>query len=320
MPNKKCVAIFLAFVIILEFIGIMHGIAIVGGEKEISQIVEQTDNVTDPKEKIEKILILIVDDYFQAYGANKIGFWIYEVYGDIPLDGTRPRLRSSLFTDPYWAAYYNTGACIELAAIFNETATQAGFKSRIVGTKNEDHAWNEVFLDSRWVHVDPTLYYHYYRNGDDFSECWFDTPEKYQGPDFWHHGYSQIIVYGTDEDISPNYLKMGNLSIITSDIVDKIEIRPNTSTQDIKIREKNSNYSISLGEKGYFVKAMRYSLNPIFIYEDSGYATIRDNETTVLYLDPMNKTLYWPGIIAILLFVLNGALIYIVFKKYERNQ
>lgn len=327
MSKKIFIGIVLALVIISAILGLLvhgsalvHRAAIIDGEKEISQIVEQTKNITDPKEKIEQILVFLVDDYYQTYSQFKLKLWIYEIYPDISFEGIRFYLRSDRFcNDPYWIAHYNAGACHELAILFNETVTRAGFNSRIVYTNAEDHVWNEVFLDEQWVHVDPTLYYHYYRNGWNFSNSWFDTPEIYQGPNFWHNGYSQVFVLGTNQDISKNYLKMGNLSLITSDNVDKIVIKPVTFARDIELPGNTSTCSISLGEKEYFIKTIIFDSNPIFVYEDSGYATVRENETTVLYLESPTKILYWPMVMTILCILILLSLFIFIYYNILRH-
>ncbi len=319
--SKKYILIFLlifvvtsvAFLALSEF-RTSHN----GGDKIISDIVEQSSNEPNSKDKIEKILVFIVDDYFQTYNKkNHYNFILFDYYGNISFKETNPRFRSIISSsDPYRAIYYNIGACYELALIFNETATNAGFNSRIVFTNCEDHFWNEVFLNETWVHVDPTLFYHYYRDGHDYENSWFNSPEIYNNLS-WYNGYSQILVYGTNEVVSQNYLNLGNLSVITPENIDKIVITPNSSRRDIVIRERTSNFTISLGEKGYFVTVQKNSMNPYIIYEDTGYAIIIGNESTNLYLDPRTQKLNVLNIGFTLIALIVCLEFYVIFKKIK---
>ncbi|WP_319643406.1 transglutaminase domain-containing protein [Methanovulcanius yangii] len=290
----------------------------IGGEKIISDIVEQSSNESNKKDKIEKILVFIVDDYYQTYSQkNHYNFIIFDYYGNISFKETNPRFRSIISSsDPYRAVYYNIGACYELALIFNETASKAGFTSRIVFTNCEDHFWNEVFLNDSWIHVDPTLFYHYYRDGDDYENSWFNNPEIYNDLS-WYNGYSQILVYGSNEVVSQNYLNLGNLSVITPENINKIVITPNSSRRDIVIHANTSNYTISLGEKGYFVTAEKNSMNPYILYEDTGYAIIIGNESTSLYLDPRTQKLNVLNIVFTLITIVVCFEFYVIFKKIK---
>jgi len=55
-----------------------------------------------------------------------------------------------------WVFFTQCGKCGEYSFLFNNMANASGLKSRIV-TGSEDHSWNELFVENRWVIVDPSL-------------------------------------------------------------------------------------------------------------------------------------------------------------------
>jgi hypothetical protein len=59
-----------------------------------------------------------------------------------------------LRTDPFWIAYQKTGECQELSILFNETANQSGFESRIIRSDGNGHFWNEVKINGTWKFFD----------------------------------------------------------------------------------------------------------------------------------------------------------------------
>jgi hypothetical protein len=63
-----------------------------------------------------------------------------------------------LRTDPYWIAYQKTGECQELSILFNETASQAGFETRIIRSDGNGHFWNEVKINGTWKFFDLQQY------------------------------------------------------------------------------------------------------------------------------------------------------------------
>ena len=60
--------------------------------------------------------------------------------------------------DPYNTLFKHTGVCQGYALLAQKMFTIAGIESMIVeGTANgEDHAWNMVYIDNKWSHVDLT--------------------------------------------------------------------------------------------------------------------------------------------------------------------
>ena len=59
-----------------------------------------------------------------------------------------------LNSDPYWIAYQKTGECQELSILFNKTANESGFISRIVRSDGNGHFWNEIKIDGEWKFFD----------------------------------------------------------------------------------------------------------------------------------------------------------------------
>jgi len=158
------------------------------GKTEIENIVSQTSQLgTDPK-RLTIIADLIIQNftdpnwqyqqnekYFCYYPNDKIrynycllqGDKIKSIYGQSLLNATymfdklghvRQYGGTDLSTDPYWIAFQKTGECQELSVLFNRTANESGFVTRIVRSSGIGHWWNEVNIDGEWKFFDVQRY------------------------------------------------------------------------------------------------------------------------------------------------------------------
>src|SRR5690606_4363328 len=122
-------------------------------DAEINTFTENIENITDPQTKIREIANFTAKGYYQAYNNKNLSpFWsIASIWGFLIFDDPqklRIRTKSLFMNDPYFITYFKTGACGESAEFFNFIAIKSGFDSRIVGTRAEDHEWNEVKIDN----------------------------------------------------------------------------------------------------------------------------------------------------------------------------
>lgn len=126
----------------------------------------------DLDERVKEILAAIAPDSMsQSEKERAIHDWI--------INNTSYDQSYSIF-DPYNTLIKHTGVCEGYALLAQKMFTTAGIKSMVVaGTAGgEDHAWNLVYIDSKWRHVDCTwddpvssygnvLRYDYYNLTDD---------------------------------------------------------------------------------------------------------------------------------------------------------
>jgi hypothetical protein len=82
----------------------------------------------------------------------------------------------ALNIDPYWIAFQKTGACQELSVLFNKTANESGFVTRIVYSDGNSHFWNEVNIDGEWKFFDVQRYG---MNDTNDSSKWFGNTSDY---------------------------------------------------------------------------------------------------------------------------------------------
>jgi hypothetical protein len=85
-----------------------------------------------------------------------------------------------------WSGYA-LGRCGEFALLYNGLLLANGYRSRIVvdcsiETNDRitgDHVWNEVWINSTWVHIDPT-------------ESIINSPDMYSNPDKWNKNVNLV--------------------------------------------------------------------------------------------------------------------------------
>lgn len=89
--------------------------------------------------------------------------------------------------DPYNTLVKHAGVCEGYTLLAQKMFTIAGIKSIVVeGTaKGESHAWNMVYIDNKWRHVD----------------CTWDDPVSSDGEDVSNHDYYNL----TDKEISETH-------------------------------------------------------------------------------------------------------------------
>ena len=89
-----------------------------------------------------------------------------------------------LNTDPYWIAFQKTGECQDLSILFNETANESGFVTRIVRSNGNGHFWNEVNIDGEWKFFDVQQYGEVKYSTNNSSK-WFGNTSDYANTIPW---------------------------------------------------------------------------------------------------------------------------------------
>ena len=299
IKSKKAITISIVIILSLIFFPELFAILAypdmkVQSENEIRNFVGTIDQNSTSYEKIEKIMVFVVQDYYQTYG-NVPTLYLdplkrFQVYGDLPTSRSeRPHIRLNclfLSEDPYRIAYYKTGACGELAILFNKVATEANLNSRMVKTSAEDHMWNEVYLDGRWVHVDPTLYYHYSKGILEYEKLWFDHPSAYSELG-WYGGYSKVFVHGTKLDVSSKYFNISNISVNFLEPADRIRVKPIAGNRySFEDTIEGFQYSFDIGCKEYSITAEKDVIPSFLVMQDTCNFTAVDNATIQVELSP----------------------------------
>jgi hypothetical protein len=259
--------------------------------------------------KIREIANFTENGYYQTYNNNNssplwslASIWGFKVYDD----PQKLRIRANLLfaNDPYFIAYFKTGACGESAALFNFVANKSGFESRIVGTKADDHAWNEVKINNRWVQVDPTIYYYYYTSPTTYptyADYWFDNPQAYSKIGWADGGYSTVFVWDTNEDLSSKYCNTSKFSVLCQNC-EYIKIIPENG-RGIAIDQEmhNSEATFDLGRKNYSVLAGKTLLPFLLVREkNTTVSLIADEKINITSFPEEIRPTIWSQILFIL--------------------
>jgi hypothetical protein len=165
----------------------------VGIQKTVSDI---KANSTDQESLVRNLL---------KWENENLNFSFAPLTGDINIDRI---LRLFYDSRPNLIFYNKRGACGEFSTLFIEMAKVAGIDARVAGTPGEDHQWNEVFINGKWVHVDPTL------NPPDN----FDNPHIYEKGWRWNLSKVYANYNGEQIDVTDKYAgKIGILNVTVNE-------------------------------------------------------------------------------------------------------
>jgi len=163
------------------------------GEMEIQDFILGLNQSLNETEKFEEIAGWVTENFTEyywetgplknsEYNYNRclpfVSGYYYDTYGLLRTSSPSPYVN-----DPAWIAYYRTGACGELAALFANVTNRTGTPVRQVYTdfKNQgNHAWVEVMLENgEWRYFDPTIYGEHFRFGGWPDGYWFGNFSNY---------------------------------------------------------------------------------------------------------------------------------------------
>ena len=150
------------------------------GEKDIQTFVSSLPPSLNETEQFELIADWVIDNFtveqWELRNNPEFGYIEivpnYEEYYSDPEGHIRTKFPCRYTNDPFWIAYYRTGACGELAALFAEVTNRTGTPTRVVNERNSTgwgHAWVEITRKNGelWF-LDPTRYgeYKLFKIGD----------------------------------------------------------------------------------------------------------------------------------------------------------
>ncbi|MHB8163226.1 MAG: transglutaminase domain-containing protein [Methanoregula sp.] len=274
---------------------------------EINSFEENISQIKDPQLRIREVANFTEKNYEQAYNRPRTPSILSS------------RLLFGFTNNPYFVAYYKAGACGESASLFNFYAIKSGFESRMVKTPAEDHVWNEIKINNRWVQADPTIYYYAYsdpKNYSDYNNLWFDTPTAYSTLG-WNKGYSRVVVVDTNEDLTTKYCNISKISIFCQGC-NHIKIKPDIGTgfsvdQDIK----NSETTFVLGKKDYTIIAEKNIIPFLLVQESNVSVSLLDTDhaNVTIIPDKILPTIYSQLICILGIFTILCVGIWIIIKK-----
>ncbi len=110
--------------------------------------------------------------------------------------------------NPLWILTTRCGACDEYALLFMEMANEAGLKVRSIHNHGENHNWDEVLVDGRWVIVDPSW--------PKFNPppSFYDKNRVTANGDVINLSYAYALYPNGDvEDVTERYTNVGTLEV-----------------------------------------------------------------------------------------------------------
>lgn len=218
------------------------------GSSNIKQIVKQVGSVTTPDEKLNTLANLVTTnftDVFWPESSDKLfdtecsggPLLNHRYFGNdcngigFDKNGAIRIRRGNLTNNPYWIAYYKTGACGELATLFANVSNQSGLVTRVVYSSDPDHAWTEVYLNGTWYYFDPDMY-HSLKGEQTQQKYWFDTTDTFEDKLGWK--FSRVSVAnstqdGFEEDRTQYYTKTGNVKLVLNRPFERMIVRVENS-------------------------------------------------------------------------------------------
>jgi len=113
--------------------------------------------------------------------------------------------------NPLWILKSRCGACDEYAMFFMEMANAANLSVRSIHNHGEDHNWDEVLIDGKWIVIDSSSV-HLKNNQDGFNK----SRRSFERSFNISHMYA-LYPNGTTEDVTFRYTNLSNLTIIVID-------------------------------------------------------------------------------------------------------
>lgn len=309
------------------------------GERETDAIISEVKMINQTDKKLQRIAEWEADGFTEAFGNDPsfrlpgILGWIgasYGVYFNISdLQPIKIRPSSIVFyDDPYWIAYFKTGACQDRAYLFNYIANQSGEVTRVVGSPGNDHAWVEVYNGTDWIYADPTFYYHYH-NSPGLENAWMNETPMLQKAWGWH--LSKVTIALNETELTKKYTEVSNLTIIfnSSSRVTVSQFIPGEH-RNVTLFSKNSNESLhkdmvtyELGQSNnYTVIAEKNNILFFFKRNDEKIVYL-DNESITIVLDPANgkeEIDYLPIGFITAIVVVYSLLLYRIYRKKKKEK
>lgn len=201
-----------------EYFDILYGTEIYPyGEEEIENFISTLPSNESERERLERIAFWVSSNFTNPYWeANILGNSEYD-YSDFgpgmsryvydPSGKLRVHYEGPYLDNPQWIAYYRTGACGELAALFADIVNRTGNPTNVVIAKYADgrnHAWVEIIRDTGELwYFDPTRYgeYELFNKGE--YGAWTGRVTSFTMP--WGVEVDGIYDHDTHKDVTDHY-------------------------------------------------------------------------------------------------------------------
>jgi len=305
------------------------------GEEKISAILSEVKMINQTDKKLERIAEWEAEGFTGVFNQEPsfklpgILLWFgagYGVYFNIS-DKQPIKIRPgsiSFYNDPFWIAYFKTGACEERAYLFNYIANQSGEISRVVKSPGNDHGWVEVYNGTDWIYADPTFYFEYH-NLPAIEKFWMnETPMLQEG---WGWHLSKVTTVVDETQLTDKYTTVGNLTIIfnSSSRVTVSQFIPGEHRNVTLFSNytKDSPYSdiltYQLGQSNNYTIIAERSNNFFFKRIDEKIVFL-DNESETIRMDPNTgrEEIDYLAMIVIALEILGCS--FFIYRGYKKKK
>jgi len=179
--------------------------------------------------------------------------------------------------NPSWILFSRCGACEEYALIFTELAKSLNITARSIHNHGEDHNWVEVFIDNRWIVVDPSI------NRFNVSPSMYDL--KWANRSYVY----ALDDYGNQIDITKRYTGTGTLIVNvesegnTTVFVHSNSVKHNNPTDLNCTVSGNGTCKFEIGGNDYTIVAVT---GEGIIFSDQKNIILDEGSTTIIDLSP----------------------------------
>jgi len=214
-------------------------------QKLVNDLVKNTDNDVEKTKSILSWFDRSKENIIYLPTKN-ILFYIYPLYVTFKKPYFCIRIIEHKY--PLWTLTSKCGRCAEFSLLFREMANASNLTVRSIHNPGEDHNWDEVLIDGKWVVIDPTRV-NLLRNDFGFN---YSTHEYESGRNLNISYVFAEYPNGRRKDVSNRYT---NLSSITFTLIDqKGNFISNAVIQvisnNLKNKYKNTELNCTTNDKG----------------------------------------------------------------------
>lgn len=195
---RKALATFtIVFLLMISFLSpwiVSKSYMAISGEKEIQTVANKISQNLENQEKIAKKTVRWIQEVMTNSYSIKDYFLDLHLVSRPPFVLRRGSGASEIL-------FYKFGSCREYTVIFEKLARLNEIKVREVRNPGEDHRWAEIWIDNRWIHVDP-------------SNGYYDKPNVYENG--WEKEISYVYAIaenGSWKDITTKYTDTGRMTV-----------------------------------------------------------------------------------------------------------